>query len=337
MQDAAVERLLGGSEPAGGVFYLHGDDEWMKGEVASRLVELHLDPATSDFNFDRLRGKDVDVEQLASVLGTPPMMAEYRVVLLTGVEAFSNSKRARKVLFDTVDNPPPGLALVMVGTRPSGSRAKYYGQLEKAARSVRFDPLAHDDVPGWLMETARARLGVEMELEAALALGQAIGPNLGMLTQELDKLAGFVEPGASITRADVEAAGTYLPVQDRWAWFDLVGEGKFAEALETLPVLMSQGESGVGLVIGLSNHLLRIAVLRLAGPAALEQALPPHQRWLANRLKAQARGWTPASIHASIAGLRRADRLLKSAPLEDRAIIEEWLLARITESFGKAA
>jgi DNA polymerase-3 subunit delta len=332
-----VERLLGGAEPNGGAFYIHGDDEWMKGEVARRLVELHLDPATSDFNFDRLRGGDVDVEQLASVLGTPPMMAEYRVILLTEVEAFSNSKRARKVLFDTVDSPPPGLALVMVGTRPSGSRAKYYGQLEKAARSAKFDPLSHDDVPGWLMERARDRLGVEMDPDAARALGHAIGPNLGMLVQELDKLSGFVEKGAAITRADVEAAGTYLPVQDRWAWFDLVGERKFGSALETLPVLMSQGESGVGLVIGLSNHVLRLAVLRLAGPSALEQALPPHQRWLANRLKGQARGWSPESLRASIAGLRRADRLLKSAPLDDRAILEEWLLARLAESLGRAA
>ncbi len=333
----AVERLLGGADPVGGAFYLHGDDEWMKGEVARRLVDLHLDPATSDFNLDRLRGGDVDVEQLASVLGTPPMMAEYRVVLLTEVEAFSNSKRARKVLFDVVDAPPPGLALVMLGTKPSGSRAKYYGQLEKAARSARFDPLSDDDVPGWLMERARERLGVDMDPDAARALGHAVGPNLGMLVQELDKLAGFVEAGSPITRAAVEAAGTFLPVQDRWAWFDLVGERRFDAALETLPVLMSQGESGVGLVIGLSNHLLRLAVLRLAGPAALERALPPHQRWLANRLKGQARTWSPASLRASIAGLRRADRLLKSAPLDDRAIVEEWLLARLAEGLGRAA
>lgn len=332
-----VERLLGGSDPVGGAFYLHGDDDWMKGEVARHLVDLHLDPATADFNFDRLRGKDVDVEQLASVLGTPPMMAEFRVVLLSEVEAFAGSKRARKVLFDIVDSPPPGLALVMVGTRPSGSRAKFYGQLEKAATSAKFAPLAHDDVPGWLMARSKDRLGVDMEPEAARALGHAIGPNLGMLTQELEKLAGFVTEGAAITRADVEAAGTYLPTQDRWAWFDLVGAREFDEALRTLPVLMSQGESGVGLVIGLSNHVLRLAVLRLAGPAALEQALPPHQRWLANRLKGQARGWSPDALDAAVAGLRRADRLLKSAPLEDVAIVEEWILARMAEDLEKAA
>lgn len=332
-----VERLLGGTEPSGGAFYLHGDDAWQKEEVARQLVEAHLDPATADFNFDRLRGRDVDAEQLASILGTPPMMAEFRVVLLSETEAFSGSPRARKILMGFVGAPPPGLALIMVGTKPSGSRAKFYSQLEKTATSHAFRPLAADDVPGWLMARAKETLGVEMTPDAARALAHAIGPNLGMLLQELDKLAGFVEEGATIGREDVAAAGTYLPTQDRWAWFDMVGSGDFDRALEALPVLMAQGEGGVALVIGLSNHLLRLAVLRLAGPQALEQALPPHQRWLANRLKGQAGRWDERTIRSAIDGLRRADRLLKSAPLEDRAIIEEWLLARIVERRERAA
>jgi DNA polymerase III delta subunit len=336
MQDV-VERLLGGAEPKGGAFYLHGDDDWQKEEVARRLVDAHLDPATADFNFDRLRGRDVDAEQLASILGTPPMMAQFRVVLLSETEAFSGSPRARKILLDFVASPPPGLALVMIGTKPSGSRAKFYGQLEKAATSHAFRPLAPDDVPGWLMARAKDRLGVEMAPEAARALGHAIGPNLGMLVQELDKLSGFVEEGATITREDVAAAGTYLPTQDRWAWFDMVGSGEFDAALRTLPVLMSQGENGVGLVIGLSNHLLRLAVLRLSGPRVLEQVLPPHQRWLAKRLEGQARNWDEPRIRSAIHGLRRADRLLKSAPLEDRAIVEEWLLACMVELGERAA
>jgi len=324
-----LKGLLGGAEPTGGAFYLHGDDAYRKDEVARKLVELHLDPATADFNHDRLRGADVDVEHLASIVATPPMMAEYRVVLLTEIEAMANSSKARELLLEIAADPPPGLALVMVGTKPSGSRAKLYSQLEKAARSAQFDPLQPDDVPGWLMHRAREVLGVEMEPEAARALGQAIGTDLGVLSQELDKLSGFVTEGSSITRADVEAAGTYLPAQDRWAWFDMVGSGRFSEAVAALPVLMGQGESGVGLVIGLSNHILRLAVLRLSGVQALEQALPPHQRWLANRLKSQAGHWTPEALADAVAGLRRADRLLKSAPLSDHAVLEEWLLTRM--------
>ena len=70
-----------------------------------------------------------------------------------------------------------------------------------------------------------------MDIEAAQALGSAIGPNLGVLTQEIEKLSEFVGDRDRIGIADVEAAGTRLPSQDRWRWFDLVGERRFDEAL----------------------------------------------------------------------------------------------------------
>lgn len=315
------------SDARGGVFYLHGDDEFRKEEVADALVEAHLDPATRDFNYDLLRGSDVEAETLASVLATPPMMAEWRVVVLRETERLAGSSRTRQLLLDAVESPPPGLAFIMSCTVPSGSRAKLYRELAKRARSVEFKELTSADVPGWLMERAEARFGLELETDAAQALAAALGSNLGILTRELEKLADFVEEGVSrVTLADVQAAGTSLPTQDRWRWFDLVGEGRFEEARQALDVLLGQGESGVGLVIGLTTHFLRLGIAREQGGAGLREHLPRHQQWLARRLADQARGWRPVEIDAALEGLLRADRLLKSGGVSEEHHLEEWLL-----------
>lgn len=320
----------------GGVFYLHGDDEFRKEQGVRTLVDAHLDPGTRDFNLDRLRGREVDTEQLASVIATPPMMAEWRVVVVSETEALSGSPRSRDVLLETAASPPPGLALILSCTVPSGSKAKLYRTLESAARSVAFRPIGPDDVPGWLMERSREVLGVEMEAAAAQALAQAVGTDLGVLNQELEKLSGYVQDGSPITRKDVEAAGTYLPVQDRWSWIDLVGFRKFSEALAGLRILMGQGESGVGLTMFLATHFLRLAVLVERGPRALEQALPPHQRWIANKMRGQASGWTPAELSAAISGLRQLDRRLKSSGAGDEALLQSWLLERMAWTGGTA-
>ncbi len=79
----------------GGVFFLHGEDEHRKGEAVQALVDAHLDPETRDFNLDVLRGSEVNVEDLARVLATPPMMAEHRVVVVRGAEAFAGAARSR--------------------------------------------------------------------------------------------------------------------------------------------------------------------------------------------------------------------------------------------------
>jgi DNA polymerase-3 subunit delta len=165
-------------------------------------------------------------------------------------------------------------------------------------------------------------------VDAARALGSAIGPSLGILARELDKLAAFVGERRRVTIEDVHAAGTVLPSQDRWEWFDLVGDRRFEEAIATVGTLFGQGESGVGLVIGLATHLLRLGIAVEQGPRGLEEALPPHQKWLARRMKDQARKWTMPEIDGALAGLLDVDRLLKAAGHAEEHFVETWLLAQ---------
>lgn len=318
----------------GGVFFLHGDDEFRKERAFQALLERHLDPSTRDFNLDVLRGTDVTVETLASVIGTPPMMADWRVVLIRDAEGLAASSRTRAVIEDALARTPPGLALVLVA-RTGGSKAKFWSTLTRKARSVEFEPLSPDDLPGWLMSWGQEHHGVEIEPDAARALAAGVGADLGILDQELAKLRDRVGDAARITVADVEAAGTRLPAQDRWRWFDLVGERRFRDARRAVPILLDQGESGVGLAMSLGTHLLRLGLLNAGGPAALERVLPGHQKWLARKLAPQARRWTEPQIREALLGLARVDRLLKSASFSDEHLLEEWFLT--LEARGRSA
>ncbi|MGH7446101.1 MAG: hypothetical protein ACRELT_00980, partial [Longimicrobiales bacterium] len=59
----------------GGIFFLFGEDEFLKEEAAAAIIAAHLDPSTRDFNYDQLRGADLEPETLSSIANTPPMMA----------------------------------------------------------------------------------------------------------------------------------------------------------------------------------------------------------------------------------------------------------------------
>jgi DNA polymerase III delta subunit len=169
-----------------------------------------------------------------------------------------------------------------------------------------------------------------MKEDAARALGAAVGTNLGVLAQEVEKLASMVEEGEAITLDVVRRSGTHIPTQDRWEWFDLVGTRRFQKAADTLPVLLGQGESGVYLAMGLATHLLRLGLARTGGQRALDEVLFPNQRgWLGRRLMEQARGWSEDELLDALLGLRRVDRLLKSTSLSEESVLEEWLLGRL--------
>jgi len=323
-------------EPKGGVYYLHGEDEYRKDEAARALMDAHLDPGTRDFNYDLVRGTQSDFETLAVLLGTPPMMSEWRVILVRETQAFATSAKIRDLLLSTAKSPPEGLALILLCTKPSGSSARFYQEMEQSARAFEFKLPNLNDLPAWVMEWARDSFGREVTEEAARALVQAIGSDSGILAREIEKLTTLVEEGGTITLDTVKAAGTRVPRQDRWRWFELIGEKKFGEALEGLTILLEHGENGVGLVIGATTHLLRVGVVADGGTRVLEPLLPPNQKWLAKRYLEQARRWTPLELEAALAGLLKVDELLKSSRMSEEHLLQSWILERMAEGVAAA-
>lgn len=320
----------------GSVFFFHGDEEHLREAAVSRVVAAYLDDATRDFNFDQLRGAEVDPETLASLLATPPMMAEWRVVVLRDAQGLT--PKGREAVEALVKAPPQGLALAVTAAIPQGSKAKFYDELKRLCLSMEFGAMGADEAPGWVMEHGRETHGVEVEPDAARALVGAIGVDLGTLAAEVRKLASYVHDRKRVTVDDVRAVGGVLPRQDRWAWFDLVAEKRYRQALDTLPILLEAGESGVALVIGISAQLLRVGLVCAGGQGALERELKPYQKWMARRIAPLAKRWTTEGIDAALAELLRTDRLLKTASLTDRQAIEELILRLwALESSGRSA
>ncbi|MGH7460202.1 MAG: DNA polymerase III subunit delta [Longimicrobiales bacterium] len=320
----------------GGSFLVFGDEQYLKEEAVNALVDAHLDPATRDFNFDRLNAGQTTPETIAAVAATPPLMAEWRVVLIEDVQAVATSARARSTLEAVLGRRVPGLLLIATAQVPSGRTAQFYENLKKLGTVVECATLSDADLPGWLMERSSA-LGVTLDPDAARALTGAIGAETGVLLQELKKLVEFVGQRGTITRDDVRSVVGSIARVSRWEWFDMVSDRKFVEARNLLPALLDAGETGVGLVIGLGTQFLRVAIGAAGGQPALDRALPPQQKWLASRVARQARGWSSAGLDLVLADLLRADRLLKSTNLSDTQVLEELLLRLQTRVSSVAA
>jgi len=173
------------------VYYFHGDDDFLKEQAVRALIAAAVDPSTRDFNLDICAAAELDAETLGSLLGTPPMMAERRAVVVRDVAALR--KDARAVLDRYLASPVADVVLALVA--PASEKAKVDKALENRAATLEFKPLSGDRVPRWIIHHVESVLGATITPEAAELLQQAAGNELAALAAELDKLASYAGGG----------------------------------------------------------------------------------------------------------------------------------------------
>jgi DNA polymerase-3 subunit delta len=323
--EARLEKLLAKGAPSG-VFFLHGDAGRLRDEAARRLVDHALDPATRDFNLDVFHGSDLDPEALAAALSMPPVMAPRRVVALFEAERLTPT--GIRVVEAVLEKFPPDLTFVVTAEIPRKSRKALYRTLKSAGTSLEWSAPRDREVPGWLVERARARWDRDLTPAAAEALAEAVGSDLGLLEAELEKLAA-----AGGDEIDVDRVRALVPnvrEVNRWSWMDMVVARDYGSALRQLPYLLgAPGESAVGLIIGLVDGHLMVGIATEGGSRAVGEALDrlkkPYLKFKVRTWTAQARRWTAPELDRALQLLERADRRAKTGS-SDRAVLEELLL-----------
>src|SRR5687767_15720851 len=92
-------------------YYLHGEDDFLKEEALRHLIDAAVDPTTRDFNLDQRKGAELDAASLSTLLATPPMMADRRMVVIR--DASTLRKESLATVRQYLASPAPDLVLVM--------------------------------------------------------------------------------------------------------------------------------------------------------------------------------------------------------------------------------
>ena len=323
--DRRLDRILEQGDVTG-AFFLHGEAARLRDDAARRIADAAADPATRDFNLDTFHGSDVTPEALASALAMPPVMAPRRVVLL--FEANKLTRTGRTVVEEALEKLPGDVTFVVTATIPDRSKAAFYKKLKSAAVDLEWKAPRDGEIPGWLIERARDRFGRRLAPDAAEALADAVGAELGILDTELEKLVAAAD--GTIDRSLVEALVPNVREINRWQWVDDVAARRYSRARHQLSDLLSTpGESAVGLLIALVEQHLLVGVAVEGGAGQVGRTLDrmgkPYLKWKSRTIASAARDWSSPEIEAALLALNEADRRAKTGG-SDREAMEELLL-----------
>jgi DNA polymerase-3 subunit delta len=327
LQSRALERA----------YYLYGDDDFLKEDAVRQLIATAVEPATRDFNLDIRDGVSLDGESLSSLLATPPMMAERRVVVVRNAPALRKDVRAALDRYLTA----PAADVVLVLVAPAGDKGGPDKAIAQMLTTVEFEPLTGDRVGKWIAHHASSVLGVEISADAVELLHRAVGNDLPALASELDKLASF-SGGAEITETAVAAVVGVRRGETLGDLLDRVTARDAAGALAILPHVLEQPKiSPVSVVMALTVHLLAIAWgTAVPGRADYFSLLKsarnvyPGRSWTdaAAAWQRAAGSWSAAALDDALEALLDADLALK----ETRVSSDEQLLATLVLSLCAA-
>ena len=245
------------------VYYFHGDDDFLKDLRVREFVEAAVDPATRDFNLEMRRGADLDAEALDSLLSTPPMLAERRVVVVREVDKLK--KDARKLLDGYLKRPAPDACLLLV----SASGVKADRGLIDRSTPVEFVPLTGDRVPKWVSYQAETVLGRAITPAAVSLLLEAVGEDLSQLAMELEKLASY--SGDTIDEAAVTAVVGVRRGESLGDLLDAVAARNATGALTLIPGVLQQPKMNAVLI---GMHLTTQTLALSYGEAARARGVP---------------------------------------------------------------
>ena len=316
------------------VYFLHGEDDYLKDARTRELIDAAVDPATRDFNLELRRGAELDAETLDALLGTPPMLAERRVVVVRDVDKLK--KDARALLLRYLERPATDTVLVLVA--PAGAKADK--PLADRTTAVEFAPLTGDRLPRWVAYHAEHALGRSITPDAVALLVEAVGADLSQLAVELEKLASYATEAI-----DVDAVAEIVGVrrgESVGALLDAVAAKDAAAALELIGSVLQQPKtSAVSIVMNLTTQTLAMAY----GAAARASGTPsralfneymtllkesgafPGRPW-GEAVAAWSRNtdrWTVSELNEALSALLATDVALK----ETRLSSDEQLLTSL--------
>ena len=309
------------------VYVLHGDEDFLKRQALAKVRALVLGDGGDDLNVSTYPGDKAVWADVHDELATLAFFGGRRLVVLDAADPFVTKYRAS--LEKYVAAPANGGVLILT-VKSFPSNTKLAKALDAAGNIECKTPAAHR-LPEWCVRWCAARHAKQLAAPAAQLLVQLVGPEMGLLDQEIGKLAIYVGAAARVESGDVDRLVGHSRAEDVWKVFDALGGGRPGEALAVLDRLLDQGNDPHAVLGAFSYQLRPVArAWRLHSQgrplgAALEEA--GLRRWQAERAEAQMKHLGRRRLNRLYDWLLEVDLGLKGgSALPPRTLLERLVV-----------
>jgi DNA polymerase-3 subunit delta len=332
--------------------YVFVGDEVFFRKRCREAILAHLVPEDlRDFSLFDFDLADTDLAEILDRARTPSLMAPFQVFFIRGVKnLFGRGSNEEKLaaIEQYCKDPNPAAVLIFVADHisiPADARRMdltdkdRYGRIREAMGEfcgmVELARVEEGEAVRWIGEYCTGQ-GVKIDSDAARELVDALGGDMMMISNELEKLILYVGEKKRITLGDVETMVLAAKQRSLYELTDAISAKDRPRALEVLDAILSTGdgdEAAIGHLYMLAKTFRQMLVILERNVrdqrmlwAALWQGfrVPP---FAADDIIKQARRYkSKRELTRSIRLVARTDLALRSNPPSKRLVLEKLVL-----------
>ena len=333
-----------------------GDEAFFRKRFRDAILD-HLVPAdVRDFSLFEFDLAETDLAEILDRARTPSLMAPFQVFFVRGVKnLFGRGSNEEKLaaIEDYCKNPNPDALVVFVADHisiPADVRRMEMQDKERYQRIretmgqycgiVELARVEEGEAVRWIAEYCSGR-EVKMDADGARELVDALGGDMMMISNELEKLILYVGEKKRITLGDVETMVLAAKQRSLYELTDAISSKERVRALEVLDAILSSGdgeEAAIGHIYMLAKTFRQMLVILERNVrdqrmlwAALWQGfrVPP---FAADDIIKQARRYkSRRELTRAIRLVAKADLALRSNPVSKRMVLERLVMDLTTE------
>jgi DNA polymerase III subunit delta len=333
-----------------------GDEAFFRKRFRDAILEHMVPVDLRDFSLFEFDLAENDLAEVLDRARTPSLMAPFQVFFVRGIKnLFGRGSNEEKLaaIEDYCKNPNPDALVVFVADHisiPADVRRMEMQDKERYQRIretmgqycgiVELARVEEGEAVRWIAEYGSSR-EVKIDPDGARELVDALGGDMMMISNELEKLTLYVGEKKRITLGDVETMVLAAKQRSLYELTDAISSKERVRALEVLDAILSSGdgeEAAIGHIYMLAKTFRQMLVILERNVrdqrmlwAALWQGfrVPP---FAADDIIKQARRYkSRRELTRAIRLVAKADLALRSNPVSKRMVLERLVMDLTTE------
>lgn len=248
------------------VYIFFGEETYLMQQAVEQLRALLVPAGFEEFNYHRLTGKGLTVQELTEAVEAMPMMSQSTFVTVIDMDVFKLDEAQRTALVSLLEDFPEYCTLVFLYRqlpyKKDGKLKKLTAAVAAHTTEIEFAPQGRQKLQKWVRRRFAA-FDKELDDNAIDHLLFTCGSLMDGLVPEINKIAAYAK-GKRVTVADIDAVAD--PVLDARI-FDMtnaVTARDYDRAAAVLAELLRMQTEPIAILAVLGRELRQLYTARLA-------------------------------------------------------------------------